>query len=136
MFEANTHILVVDDTTGARFLMSKYLNSLGYTKITQAGNGQEAINKLNSLATSDPVQLIITDLKMPVMDGVELLKQIRADPNLSKIPVILLTSEGDHSSLRNALTGGFCAIIVKPANAQIFAHRLKVAWYSIHSGEK
>lgn len=132
MFEKSTHILLVDDMTSVRILMSKYLAELGYTKISQAENGKDALAKLNSLVGSNPIQLIITDLKMPVMDGVELLKQIRANTNLSKVPVILLTAEGEHSKLRNAITEDFCALIAKPANAHIFGQKLKYAWDTFH----
>lgn len=132
MFEKSTHILIVDDMTGVRVLLSKYLNELGYTKLTTAENGQDALKKLDYLLLSNPIQLIITDLKMPVMDGVEFLRKLRQNPKLSNLPIILITAEGEHSKLRAAITEDFCALIPKPANAQILAQRLKAAWEKLN----
>jgi CheY-like chemotaxis protein len=82
-------ILVVDDSESIRTSLRFSLSQKGYNTIT-AENGKEAL----SLLKSEPeIGVLITDMQMPVMDGAQLIKSLRADPALSKLPVIVLTSE-------------------------------------------
>ncbi|WP_038057179.1 chemotaxis protein CheW [Thermodesulfobacterium hydrogeniphilum] len=81
-------ILLVEDSPFFRNMMKNYLETAGY-QVEDAENGKEALNKL----TTDPnFDIIITDIEMPEMDGFELIKVLKSDPNLNKIPIIVVTA--------------------------------------------
>ena len=100
-------ILVVDDEEGARELFSTILNEEGY-EVTLAKDGQEAF----ALFQETPFDLVITDIKMPVMDGLQLLQEIRNTG--SKIEVILVTAYGEVETYLKAMSLGAAEYINKP----------------------
>lgn len=81
--------LVVDDMKLMRKIIRTILNQLGYTNVEEAENGKEALSKLRS----GGFDFVLLDWNMPEMDGLETLKQIRADDKLKGIPVIMVTAE-------------------------------------------
>ena len=83
-------ILVVDDSRDTRELIHLYLTIEGFTVIT-ASNGREGVY----LASVEHPDLIITDLCMPEMDGVELIKQVRAEPEVQNVPILILTAHSE-----------------------------------------
>jgi two-component system, cell cycle response regulator DivK len=102
-----TKILIVDDIEGVRRMLSYALED-DYS-ITQAANGQEAIER----AETERPDVIVMDLDMPVMDGVEATRRIKADPQLAAIKVLAVS--GQHNSERSRLVIGDCdAFIEKP----------------------
>ncbi|MDA8083615.1 MAG: response regulator [Nitrospiraceae bacterium] len=105
-------ILVVDDCQTTRKLLSLYLKSKGYTVVT-AENGLDAIEKLGT----DTINLVLTDLNMPYMDGLELIKNVKADANLQHIPIIMVTTEADPEEREKAMSAGASAYMVKPVTA-------------------
>jgi two-component system chemotaxis response regulator CheY len=102
--------LVVDDQPNIRRVVRAYLETVQKCEVTEAGNGVEAIKKL----LESPVDLIITDLVMPEMTGLELLGYVRRHESLRHIPVIMLTSQGDETDRRKALALGVNDYLVKP----------------------
>lgn len=100
-------ILVVDDETFIRQILSRIVSREGYL-VHQASDGKEA---LKSLAET-PCQIVISDIKMPNMDGIELLSQIKA--NHSNVSVILITAYAGEYSTHDALSAGADAFITKP----------------------
>lgn len=106
-------ILVVDDCQTTRKILSLYLKSKGY-EVVSAENGLDAIEKL----ASHDVNLIMSDLNMPYMDGIELLKNLKADPNLSHIPILMVTTEADPEERQKAMEAGASAYLVKPVTAE------------------
>jgi two-component system chemotaxis response regulator CheY len=105
-------ILVVDDCQTTRKLLSLYLKSKGYAVVT-AENGLDAIEKLGT----DTINLVLTDLNMPYMDGLELIRTLKADPNLSAIPIIMVTTEADPEEKAKAMDAGAAAYMIKPVTA-------------------
>ena len=105
-------ILIVDDCQTTRKLLSLYLKSKGYTVVT-AENGLDAIEKLGT----DTINLVLTDLNMPYMDGLELIKTMKADRNLEPIPIIMVTTEDDSEERARALAAGAATYMVKPVTA-------------------
>ncbi|MBE0602160.1 MAG: response regulator, partial [Deltaproteobacteria bacterium] len=83
-------ILIVDDDKTTRKLLSLYLKGSGFEVVT-AENGLNALEKLGS----DTFQLVLTDLNMPYMDGIEFLKAMKSNPGTSHIPALMLTTETD-----------------------------------------
>ncbi len=86
--ERAVRILLVEDSPFFRNMMKNYLETAGY-QVEDAVNGKEALNKLS---TDPHFDIIITDIEMPEMDGFEFIKVLKSDPNLSKIPVIVVTA--------------------------------------------
>ena len=82
-------ILVVDDEPSIRLLIQTALSTFGY-EVFLASNGAEALD----VAKKNPVDLIITDVKMPIMDGHEFIKILKSSNELSNIPILLLTAVG------------------------------------------
>ncbi len=113
-------ILVVDDCQTTRKILSMYLKSKGF-EVVSAENGLDAIEKL----ASHNVNLIMSDLNMPYMDGIELLKTLKSDPNLSHIPILMVTTEADPEEKQKAMEAGANAYLVKPVTADMVSNNIK-----------
>jgi two-component system chemotaxis response regulator CheY len=113
-------IMIVDDCQTTRKLLGHYLKSRGYT-VVFAENGLDAIEKLGA----DTVNLVMTDLNMPYMDGMELTKTLRADPNLSEIPILMVTTENDETEREKAFSNGVNGYLVKPVTGDSIAQNIK-----------
>lgn len=113
-------IMVVDDCQTTRKLLGHYLKTRGYS-VVLAENGLDALEKLGA----SPVNLIMTDLNMPYMDGIELIKTLRADPTWSEIPILMVTTENDSIEKENALNVGANGYVVKPVTGDVIAQNIK-----------
>jgi CheY-like chemotaxis protein len=100
-------ILVVDDDMINRKLLNVLLKKSGYNVI-EAENGMEALN----IIKQEQIDMILLDIIMPIMDGIDLLKILKNDDNYSKIPVAILTT--DDTRKNEALKLGACAVLIKP----------------------
>jgi len=106
-------ILVVEDSPTMRQLISFALKRLRDMAIVEAADGVEGLKKLNA----DTFDLIITDINMPVMDGLKLISLIRRDVKYRNIPIMIITTEGNAEDRERALTLGANAYITKPIQA-------------------
>lgn len=113
-------ILVVDDCQTTRKLLGLYLKTKGYEVVT-AENGLDAIEKLGMNA----VNLVLSDLNMPYMDGIELVKTLRADPIHGRIPVLMVTTEADPEEKERALHAGANGYLVKPVTADMVSQHIR-----------
>lgn len=102
-------ILAVDDSASIRQMVSFTLHQAGHT-VVEAVDGQDALAKLRQ----HPADLIVTDLNMPNMDGIELIRQVRAQPTGRFTPIILLTTESQPAKKLEARAAGATGWIVKP----------------------
>ena len=102
-------ILTIDDSASIRQMVAMTLKSAGLA-VLEAGNGAEGLTK----ATTNTVHAVITDLNMPVMNGLEFLRKFRQHPAGKGVPVILLTTESDEELKRQARESGATGWIVKP----------------------
>ncbi len=103
-------ILAVDDSPTMRRMVIASLSTLPKVKFEEAGNGLEAIERLAITA----VHLLILDLNMPDMHGMELLQFLRSHPAYQDLPVIILTTRGDETSRSAALAAGATRYMTKP----------------------
>ena len=87
--DPNMKILVVDDMSTMRRIVKNILKQLGFNNLEEAENGQEALTKLKA----DTYGFVVSDWNMPVMMGIDMLRAIRADESLKKIPVLMVTAE-------------------------------------------
>jgi len=102
-------ILTIDDSASIRQMVVMTLASAGHNVI-EAINGQDGYDK----ATTNTVHAIITDLNMPVLNGIEFIRKYRQHPASKGIPIILLTTESDEELKRQAKEAGATGWIVKP----------------------
>ncbi|MCX5814470.1 MAG: response regulator [Proteobacteria bacterium] len=102
-------ILAVDDSASIRQMVTFTLKGAGY-EVVEAVDGKDALSKLNG----DPVHMVITDLNMPNLDGIGLVKGLRANPAYKFIPIILLTTESQESKKMEGKQAGATGWIVKP----------------------
>ena len=102
-------ILAADDSVSMRQLVSFTLRNAGYN-VVEAVDGQDALAKI---AASAP-QMLITDLNMPNVDGLELIRQVRALPHFRYIPIVMLTTESDGAKKQAGRAAGASGWIVKP----------------------
>ena len=102
-------VMIVDDSTSMRQTVKICLSSAGY-EVIEAIDGQDGINKLDGR----PVHLIIADVNMPIMGGIDMVKQIKQMPNYRFTPIIMLTTETDESRKREGQLAGAKAWVVKP----------------------
>lgn len=114
------NILVVDDCQTTRKLLGHYLKSRGY-QVVFAENGLDAMEKLGS----NDINLILTDLNMPYMDGMELIKTLRSDPNWANIPILMVTTENDDVEREKAYSSGVNGYVVKPITGDTIAQNIK-----------
>ncbi|QTA78328.1 Two component system response regulator/histidine kinase [Desulfonema limicola] len=112
-------IMIIDNNETAREIYTEILNSLTY-RVTPLGSGQEALKELKKESRGmDPYKLVITDWRMPGMDGIETLKAIKKDPDLGDIPVIMMTAFGREEIMLKAQEAGANAFLIKPVKQSL-----------------
>lgn len=104
-------VLTVDDSRTMREMVTFTLKSAGYD-VVEAADGQQALSMLGT----NKVDLIITDLNMPVMDGLTLIRKVRAIPTHRTLPILMLTTESDEKKKSEGRSAGATGWIVKPFN--------------------
>jgi two-component system, chemotaxis family, chemotaxis protein CheY len=105
-------VLIVDDSSSLRTVVKLALVRAGYD-VLEAGDGQQALGQLDKAAK---VHLIVSDVNMPVMDGITFVKQVKAHPRHRFTPVVMLTTEGQDAKKEQGRAAGAKAWIVKPFN--------------------
>jgi two-component system, chemotaxis family, chemotaxis protein CheY len=102
-------ILSVDDSASIRQMVCFTLEKEGY-EVLEAEDGRDALSRLNG----EPVSLVITDLHMPVMDGIELIRALRSSPAHKFVPIVMLTTESNQDRKNQGREAGATGWIVKP----------------------
>ncbi|MDF1553628.1 MAG: response regulator [Deferrisomatales bacterium] len=102
-------IMTVDDSASIRQVVSFTLKEAGY-QVVEAVDGKDALSKLNG----SPVHMVLTDLNMPIMDGIELIRCLRANPAYKFIPIVMLTTESQAEKKQQGKAAGATGWIVKP----------------------
>lgn len=115
-----TTIMIVDDYVPSHRLMSFVLEQYGYTVVT-ATDGVQALRHLDSYA----VDLVVTDLTMPRMDGIELVREMRANERFSSIPVIIVTGSVEERDAVKAAGVGVNAFLTKPVDSDDLIHEVE-----------
>ena len=118
--DMNIKILIVDDYDTMRRVLNSLLRQLNFTNVEEASDGAEALEKLNK----NKFDLIISDWNMEPMTGIQLLREIRADDNLSDIPFIMITAETKSENVIAAKEAGVSNYIIKPFNAETLKTKL------------
>ena len=120
VLDKNMKVLVVDDFSTMRRIVKNLLRDLGFTNIQEADDGSTALPMLQY----GDFDFVLTDWNMPGMQGIDLLKAIRADVSLSHIPVLLITAEAKKEQIVMAAQAGVNGYIVKPFTAATLKTKL------------
>jgi two-component system chemotaxis response regulator CheY len=121
--------LVVDDFSTMRRIIKSVLNELGYSNVTEADDGSTAL----PLLRDGDFDFLITDWNMPAMPGLELLKAVRANEKLAKLPVLMLTAEAQRDQIVAAARAGVSGYIIKPFTADVLKKKLTTILNTIPS---
>lgn len=113
-------ILVVDDFSTMRRIIKNLLRDLGLTNVQEADDGQTALPILKG----GQIEFLITDWNMPGMTGIDLLKEVRADPNLCHLPVLMVTAEAKREQIIAAAQAGVNGYVVKPFTAAVLKEKI------------
>lgn len=114
-------ILVVDDFSTMRRIVKNLLKQIGYENIDEAEDGQHAFSKLKG----DRFQFVVSDWNMPNMTGIELLKNLRSDPELKDLPFLMVTAEAEKEKVIEAIKAGVNNYIIKPFTAEILKEKME-----------
>jgi two-component system, chemotaxis family, chemotaxis protein CheY len=117
-----SEILVVDDSAAIRKILQRVLRQTGMSigTIYEAGDGQEALDTLRK----QKIDLVLSDINMPKMDGLQLLASIRASSDWRKIPVVMITTEGGEARVAEAVKLGASGYVRKPFTADQIKEKL------------
>ena len=118
---ADLQALVVEDSHTMRQLLVFALSRIRNLKVTEAGDGVDALKKL----TTQRFDILITDINMPIMDGLKLVNLVRKDGNHKEIPIVIITTEGAQEDRERALALGANAYITKPIQAPQVISKVK-----------
>ena len=119
--KSSIKVLIVDDFAVSRKVLVITLEQLGFDNIEEVSDGNSALVRLKS----GLFDLVIADMEMPKMSGLELLQQIRYDPTLKQIPVLIVTENGMQEDIVAAFKAGLNAYVVKPVDVKVFAEKMK-----------
>jgi two-component system chemotaxis response regulator CheY len=118
--------LIVDDSKTLRIILRKILGEAGFD-ILEAGDGQQALKKL---CEEEKVDLILVDWNMPVMNGFDLLRAVRAHVLLAGIPIMMVTTESGIDQVQKALEAGANEYLMKPFTKELLLEKLKILGFS------
>ena len=114
-------LLVVDDSSTMRRIIKNTLARLGYKDILEGEDGVQGWAQMDS---NPDIEMLITDWNMPEMNGLELVKKVRADERFKELPIIMVTTEGGKAEVITALKAGVNNYIVKPFTPQVLKEKL------------
>ncbi len=113
-------VLIVDDFATMRKIVRNILKQIGFEDISEAEDGNDALRVLKDEA----VGLVITDWNMPNMSGLDLLREIRKNPQTAKLPVLMVTAEGLKENVIEAVKAGVNNYVVKPFTAEVIQEKI------------
>ena len=120
MADPQVKFLIVDDFSTMRRIIRNLLKELGYSNVDEAEDGVMALAKLRN----ESFDFVVSDWNMPNMDGLTMLQQIRADPALAKLPVLMVTAEAKKENIIAAAQAGASGYVVKPFTAATLDEKL------------
>jgi len=129
--DTNMKILIVDDFSTMRRIIKNLLRDLGFNNTQEADDGLTALPMLQK----GGFDFLITDWNMPGMQGIDLLKAIRADSKLSTLPVLMVTAEAKKEQIVTAAEAGVNGYIVKPFTAATLKEKIDKIFERIESGK-
>ncbi|MEM6998375.1 MAG: chemotaxis response regulator CheY [Pseudomonadota bacterium] len=118
--DKNMNILIVDDFSTMRRIIKNLLRDLGFTNTSEADDGTTALPMLQT----GKFDFLVTDWNMPGMQGIDLLKAVRSDPELASMPVLMVTAESKRDQIVEAAQAGVNGYVVKPFTAATLKEKI------------
>lgn len=131
LIDTSLKVLVVDDMSTMRRIVKNVLKQIGFSDLTEAENGQDALTKLKGGGFG----LVVSDWNMPVMLGIDLLRALRADPELKNLPFLMVTAEAQNENIIEAVQAGVSNYVVKPFTAEALQGKLEKIFANIHAAK-
>lgn len=126
MVTSKTRILIVDDFAVVRLMLKRYLNELGFQAVDEANDGAQAMHRIREAQqVKQQYGMIFIDWSMPKMTGIEVLEECRKHPDLSDIPILLVTAESERKQVLKALTSGATDYVVKPFTLDVVRGKIE-----------
>ena len=119
--DLNMKVLIVDDFATMRRIMRNILKQIGFSNINEADDGKSALKELKK----EKFDLVLCDWNMPEMSGIELLKNVREDAQLSDTPFVMVTAEAQKENIVEAVKLGVNNYVVKPFTADTISEKLQ-----------
>jgi two-component system chemotaxis response regulator CheY len=116
--------LVADDSKAIRLILSRTLREIGY-EVLEAANGREALDVMEREKAA--VRLVLADWNMPELNGLDLLKRLRANPEFASLVVVMVTTETELDQMTEALEAGANEYVMKPFTRDILVEKLQLA---------
>lgn len=117
------YALIIDDSRAMRRILRGIVQPLGF-EILEAGDGQEGLNRLAEYAPE--VELTLVDWNMPVMNGLEFVKAVRADNEYQDMKLMMVTTETEPAQMARALMAGVDEFVMKPFTSDILVEKLRL----------
>ncbi len=114
-------MIVADDSRLIRGIIEKTATAIGF-QVFQAANGKEALNLLET--NSEDINLVLLDWNMPMMNGIDVLRNMRADNRFKEIPVLMVSTECEEDKIREAIAAGATGYLAKPFKADKLANAI------------
>lgn len=119
--------LIVDDSKTIRMIIRRVLTELGF-EVCEAGNGVEALKVLETEKTK--VSLVLADWNMPEMNGLELVKSLRKNPDFAAVKILMVTTETEIGQMTSALEAGANEYVMKPFTKDVLVEKLEIVGIS------
>ena len=120
MSYADIRVLIVDDMCAMRTILKALLKNMGIEKVSEAADGRMALEMLHSTE----VDVILSDWNMPRMTGIELLREVRSDATLQKIPFVMISAEATGENIAQAIKLQVTQYLIKPISAALLEQKL------------
>ena len=129
--DKNINILIVDDFSTMRRIVRNLLRDIGFNNFDEAEDGNQALQKLRGR----PFDFVVSDWNMPNMQGIDLLRAIRADAQLHHLPVLMVTAEAKRENILEAAQAGVNGYIVKPFTAETLREKLDAIFKRLQAAQ-
>jgi two-component system chemotaxis response regulator CheY len=114
--------LIVDDSRAVRVMLRKMLTDAGFAVCHEAGDGLEALARLDEIG--EPPAVMLVDWNMPNMNGLELIRAVRADADRRDVPILMVTTESEMDQMVRALAAGASEYVMKPFTRDVILDKL------------
>lgn len=128
----DTKFLIVDDFNTTRRIIRQMLKQMGFENVVEADDGKTAWPILEQ----GDIDFLLTDWNMPIVTGIDLVKQVRENDALSKMPVLMITAEAHHDQIVSAAKAGIDGYIIKPFKADILKEKIEECFATNTGGEE
>lgn len=133
LIDTSLKVLVVDDMSTMRRIVKNVLKQIGFSDMIEAENGQDGLNKLKTPDAG--IGLVVSDWNMPVMQGIDFLRAVRADPDLKHLPFLMVTAEAQKENIIEAVQAGVSNYVVKPFTAEALQGKLEKIFANLKSAK-